>query len=72
MCVGFELRAWWQGLNAQELADSVAVGRVAELTEHSIQNSKSSPNLARSWWDEGLAGCVGRFSQLARGCRLDR
>jgi hypothetical protein len=36
VCVGFELSAWWQGLNAQELADSVAVGRVAELTEHSI------------------------------------
>src|SRR5688572_12550028 len=41
------------GLNAQDLADSVAVGRVAELTEHSIQNSKNSLNLARFWWDEG-------------------
>ena len=47
------------GLNAQDLADSVAVGRVAELTEHSIQNSKNSLNLARFWWDEGLAERVG-------------
>src|SRR5918993_368061 len=59
MCVGFELRACQQRLNAQELADSVAVGRVAELTEHSIQNSKNSLNLARFWWDEGLAERVG-------------
>jgi len=44
------------GLNAQDLADSVAVGRVAESTEHSIQNSKNSLNLARSWWDEGWRG----------------
>jgi hypothetical protein len=47
------------GLNAQDLADSVAVGRVAELTEHSIQNSKDPLNLARFWWDEGLAERVG-------------
>jgi hypothetical protein len=47
------------GLNAQDLADSVAVGRVVELIEQSIQNWKNSLNLARFWWDEGLAERVG-------------
>jgi hypothetical protein len=47
------------GLNAQDLADSVAVGRVAEWTERSIQNSKNSLDLARSWCGEGLAETVG-------------
>jgi hypothetical protein len=31
------------------------------LTEHSIQNSKNSLNLARFWWDEGLAGSWSDF-----------
>lgn len=37
MCVGFESVPASNGLTALDLADSVAVGRIAELTEHSIQ-----------------------------------
>jgi hypothetical protein len=58
-------------LNAEELADSVAVGRVAELTEHSIQNSKNSLNLARCWWDEGLAERVGVLTSDSAKSRKD-
>jgi hypothetical protein len=46
-------------LSSQGFDAAVAVGRVAESSEDSIPNSRNALDLARSWWEEGLAERVG-------------